>query len=137
MKYLQDYLKEKQSALIEELGVIFAFSNKQFEEAMDPKVEKYVRVASGCYCPKPNIEQFLKRHDEVVTEAIKQDLTENGKTGVIHRELSNHEYSYSGDVFSTVQALVGYDITEADVRAETGPYMKAHREWQEKQEKVI
>ncbi len=134
MKYLSQYLEEKQNALIKELGVFFAFSNKQFEEAMDPKVEKYVRIASGCYCPKPNVDQFVESHDKVVKEAIAQDLKENGKKGVIHRELGNHEYSYTRRIDDTVQALQGYDITEEDVRAETGPYMEAYHEWEERGE---
>lgn len=32
MKYLSDYIQQPQTALFDELGAFFAFSNKQFDE---------------------------------------------------------------------------------------------------------
>jgi hypothetical protein len=54
--------QEKQAAmnkLLAENGVIWAFSNKQFDES---KVEgvQYVSIGAGGYCPKDNVENFMQ-----------------------------------------------------------------------------
>ncbi|WP_444823022.1 DUF7659 family protein, partial [Vibrio parahaemolyticus] len=39
MKYLSDYTQQPQTALFDELGAFFAFSNKQFDEAKKKGIE--------------------------------------------------------------------------------------------------
>lgn len=134
MKYLSDYLKEEQNKLLEECKCFFAFNNKQYKKGVEkyPNVGKWVHVRNvGMFVPKENAEIFLERHSKLVEEAIKQDVAENGKKGVIHRELGNHEYSYTFCIDQTVDALQDYGITVDEIRAETGPYLKAFREWEE------
>ncbi|MGR5097050.1 DUF7659 family protein, partial [Vibrio maritimus] len=46
MKYLSDYTQEKQTALFNETGAFFAFSNQQFDEAKKDGV-KYCRITMG------------------------------------------------------------------------------------------
>jgi Glu-tRNA(Gln) amidotransferase subunit E-like FAD-binding protein len=43
-------------------------------------------------------------------------LAENGKDGVIERELHNHEAFYVGSIRDTVDALSDYGITREEIR---------------------
>ena len=128
-------MEERQTKLFEKMGVIFAFSNKQFNEQ---KVEgtKYVNLGVGQLCPKKNVDKYISEMDKIVTESIAQDLRENGKKNVIHRELGNHEYCITYDVTDTVDKLIDYGITEEEIRAETREYLKAYYKWEAEQEKV-
>lgn len=134
MKYLSDYMQERQTALIERLGVFFAYNDKQFNEKKIDGVE-YVTMGIGQICPKDNVEEYISEMNKLIEEAIKQDLSENGRKGIIHRELGNHEFCITYDVTDTVNALEDYGITEKEVRDETKPYLKEYYKWQEEQEK--
>ena len=115
MKYLSQYIKEAQTACFDKQGVFFAFSNDQFN---DKKVEgvEYVSLGAGTICPKDNAEDFLKEHSDVVKAGQSQDIAENGKDGVILRELCNHECFYTTDYTGCFDALEGYeDITKEDI----------------------
>jgi len=114
MKYLTNYIEEKQTELFNETGAFFAFSDKQFKEG-EKKGVKYTSLGSGMICPKENIKKLLDGLDKIVTEGIAQDIAENGKEGIIKRELANHEYSYTGDASSTIDALGGYGFTDEDI----------------------
>ena len=133
MKYLTDYTDKKTTELLDECGAFFAFSNKQFDEAKQEGV-KYVSMGAGLICPKDNASKFAREFDAITSEGMKQDLAENGRSGVIHRELGNHEYCITMGISETVWALDEYGITEDEIRAETGAYLKAHYEWEEAQE---
>jgi len=71
--------REKQitiDTLFETLGVFFAFSNQQFEENKTPLLDgdKYVRFASGSYCPKSNysaLEEGFSAADDLMREQSK------------------------------------------------------------------
>ena len=117
MKDLSDYIEEAQTKLFDELGIFFAFSTKQFDEAKKPGVT-YVSLGHGTICPKENVDAFLDRHDSIVQEGIAQDIKENGIKAIIHRELANHEAQISGDITDTVNKLKGYDITPEQVQGE-------------------
>lgn len=114
MKYLSHYLEEPTTALFNKYGVFFAFSQKQFDEQKKENT-KYVKLPTGAICPKEHAEAFLREYDQIVDQAIAIDLNENGREGVINRELNNHECYYTGDIESCVDALKDYGITEAEI----------------------
>ena len=51
MKYLQNYMSEKQSKLFKKTGAFFAFSQKQYDEQSQNDVV-YVNMGHGMICPK-------------------------------------------------------------------------------------
>ena len=115
MKNLLDYIQEKQTSLFKETGVIFAFSQKQFEEQRKEGVV-YVNLGMGCLVPKENMEDFKTRHAQLIEDGIAQDLQENGKEAIIIRELENFECFYTGDVSNDViEYLDGYQITKEEI----------------------
>ena len=114
MKYLSDYIDPPMTAIYDDIGAFFAFSNEQFDEAKKDGVE-YSSLGSGLICPKGKEEELINRLDKVFSDGIKQDLEENGKEGVIIRELYNHEIFITWDITDTVRALEGYGITEKEV----------------------
>jgi hypothetical protein len=135
MKYLTDYVQEKQTALFDKLGVFFAFSNKQLDEQKKEGVV-YVSMGAGMICPKDNAKELHEGLNSIHDAGRAQDLAENGKKGVIHRELGNHEYSYTHDISDTVRALSGYGLTDEEIQAESAAYLKEYYEWEEAQEAV-
>jgi len=132
MKYLTDYIAEDQTKTFKKHGAFFAFSNKQFN---DQRIEGvlYVDSGGGLICPKDKAEELDRELLDIARHGIREDLAENGKRGVIHRELGNHEYSYTHDITDTAAALSDYGITEEEIKAEAGAYLKAFYEWEEAQ----
>lgn len=116
MKYLHHYTEQATTDLLHELGAFFAFSDKQFNEQKKDGVE-YVQSFAGIICPKENARKILDGLESITAKGIAQDIAENGKEGIIKRELSNHEAYYTGDITSTIDALSGYDFTPEDIQA--------------------
>lgn len=116
MKYLSHYMEEQQTKVFNDTGSFFAFSNEQFDKAKKEGVS-YVSLGSGLICPKEYAEEVFTKLDTIYVNAIAQDLAENGKDGVIERELANHEAYYTGDIEDTVYALEDYGITNAEILA--------------------
>ena len=117
MKSLTEYIQDKQTALFKEMGVFFAFSNEQFAKSKTPikKGSKYVSFGSGGYLPSYNLDEFIEKHEKIVTSGIAQDIKENGIEGIIKRELANYECFYTGDIEDCVDALKRYDITAEQI----------------------
>lgn len=126
MKYLSDYIKDEQSSLLKELGAFFAFSDEQFKEGvaenkhLKPEGTKWASVGAGMYMPSVNVDEFVGRHAETVKAGMKRDLTENGRSGVLSREIGNYEVTYTGDVNDPNfrDALDGYGFTEEEIQHE-------------------
>ena len=115
VKYLSDYINDKNSKLFEETGTFFAFSNEQFKEQMK-KGKKYVNMGGGMITEKGNEEKLVKGLNKNYKEGIKQDLKENGKEKIILRELQNYEAFYTGNIDDTVENLKDYPgITKEDI----------------------
>ena len=121
MKFLSDYITDKQTELFEEYGVFFAFSDEQLERQSKPDTE-YVSFGGGMVMPKnenKNVyKEFFAKFNNITKEGIAQDIKENGKQKIIWRELGNHEASYTGSAKQTIDALEGYDFTVDEIRAE-------------------
>ena len=114
MKYLSDYMKDAQSELFKKTNTIFAFSNKQFDEQKKEGVT-YVNMGRGMLTDERYVEDVINGFTEILNQAIAQDLEENGKEGVILRELANHEAYYTGEIDDTYEELKKYDITEEEI----------------------
>jgi hypothetical protein len=112
----------------------FAFSNSQFEEGKTEGIKKYVSMGAGLICPKENVEQLINDMHDASQSNIENDIKTNGKKKIIHRELANHEASYTHSIEQTVDALEGYGITEEEVQAEFAEYLRNHYKWEEEQE---
>ena len=133
MKYLSDYIKEEQTKLLEELGVFFAFSNEQFEEGvkkyghLKPEGTKWASFGAGMYMPKVNAETFIKRHKEIVDKGTNQDLEDNGRSGILQRELGNYEIGLSYDGINDPNfrdGIASYDFTEEEIKAAYKKHMQ-------------
>ena len=114
MKYLSDYAEEAQTKLFDELGIFFAFNQKQLEAARAEGV-KYVSMGAGMICPEVNAIAAIERLDAIHTTAINRDVKDNGMHAIIMRELGNHEAQITGDIDSTMDALDGYPVTFEEV----------------------
>lgn len=111
---LNEYIEDKVSALYEELGAFYAFSNEQLAEQKKEGVE-YVRLVSGLICPKENADDFMKRFEEIVDAGMKERLEKEGRENVIKYELSNYECYYVGSWEEALPVLESYGITEHEV----------------------
>ena len=114
MKYLSNYLEKGSEAIMEKAGAFYAFSQEQFSEKEKDGV-KYISLGSGLICEKGKekvlIDELLENYDN----AVAQDLKENGKYGVIKRELFNHEAFYTGSITDTQEALGSYGFTHEEI----------------------
>lgn len=111
----------------------FAFSTDQFNEQKEEGV-KYISLGAGMIAPKETYKQLIKDMNQASSDNIADDLNQNGKKKIIHRELANHEASYTHSIEQTVEALEGYGISAEEVQAEFGSYLDAHYKWEEEQE---
>lgn len=119
MKHLQDYIQDGQTELFIKHKGFFAFSNKTVNEKMKElnltNKDELVSLGAGLICPKAEAAALSKGLDDGYMAGIKQDMAENGKWNIIKRELANHEIVVTHDITDTVEALVGYPITEQEV----------------------
>lgn len=114
MKYLKDYTTEPMKALMSSTGAFWAFGQEQFDEKSVEGV-KYASLGAGLICPVDSVKAFNEGYDKVIKDAIAEDIKENGKEGIIKRELINHECFYTGEVESVVDELKSYGYTEEDI----------------------
>ncbi|ENM5730721.1 hypothetical protein CW613_002332 [Vibrio mimicus] len=117
MKYLSDYINDKQTQAFNAAGAFFAFSNKQFDEAKKEGV-KYCHIAAGLICPVANAKTLVNQLAVIQQEGITQDIRENGKAAIIRRELFNHECFYTNDICDCVEKLEDYGYTYDDIYEE-------------------
>lgn len=127
MKYLSDYTNDAQTQLFNDCGAFFAFSTKQFDKAKKDKI-KYVSIGTGLICDKLHVKKLIDGLDAIQEAGIKQDIEDNGKKKIIHRELANHEAQITYDLEDTARALTGYGITDDELKAEFNKYMDYCRE---------
>jgi len=108
-------LKRKHQEEVNNFPIVFAFSAKQFEEAMTKlgltvaDTDKIYSIDGGGYIRKTDSETFsemVERHDKEMKDAINSDLTGEGFIfEMFSYELSNREYGYTGDIEPTLDAL--------------------------------
>lgn len=115
MKYLNDYIQDTQTMLMNKAGAFFAFSDKQFNTQKQDGVE-YVSMGMGLICPKGNAANLLSAMEDNYKQGIEQDIQENGIDKIIKRELANHEYGITYDITDTMESLRGYGVTDTQVQ---------------------
>lgn len=114
MKYLQDYMNERQTKAFDKAGAFFAFSKEQFDKGRKEGIE-YVSAGMGLICPSDTLETLIEELDTIYKESIEQDIKENGIENIIKRELANHEAYYTGEIEQTYDALKDYNIKKEDI----------------------
>lgn len=131
MKYLSDYTQEAQTKLFEEQGAFFAFNQEQFEEgkAKHPEVKDWVNVGMGMIAPSENVKAILDGIDNISKLGIEQDLADNGREGVLERELGNYEIGYSWEGIHDLNfrsGIEGYGFTEEEIATAYKKHMATH-----------
>jgi hypothetical protein len=114
MKYLSNYIQEKQTKLFDEIGAFFAFSKEQFDEQKKEGVV-YIGLRMGLLCPKGKVKKLFDGIDMISEQGRAEDLAENGRENVIKRELENYECYYVCDPSEAIEALEPYGITKSEV----------------------
>jgi hypothetical protein len=114
MKCLSNYTDQPISDLLTKYNGFFAFSTQQFQEAKKEGV-KYVNRGAGLIHEAGKSKEFDAEYAQIISDAIKQDLADNGRDGIIERELANYEAYYTGEIEDTVEALKDYGITSKEV----------------------
>ncbi len=115
-------LKEKQQQEVNAFPLMFAFTQKQFEQGMKElglspsDTDKIYKLGhTGGFYRKTDsnrLREMFERHEREIAEAIAQDTTGDGFIfDMFNYELSNHEYIVTGDVEETLFAL-GLSIDE-------------------------
>lgn len=106
----------KYSAILDELGIFFAFGQAQFDEK---KVEGVI-YASGAYgecIPKENVQEYIRRMRELAEETKKAFTESVDMDDYIAYELGNHEAFYTGEIDDAMRAVIGYfpNVTREDM----------------------
>jgi len=139
-------LKERHQKEVNNFPMMFAFSNKQFEEGMkelglnpDETDKIYKFGMSGGFYRRDDSEklkEMLDRHDQEMKEAIERDKTGDGFIyDMFSYELGNHEFVVTGDTEETLNALgLSYDDVNNDNRMiyALNKACKAQWDWYEK-----
>ena len=121
MKYLSDYMNDKQTEAFTKHGAFFAFSNKQLDEHKVENV-KYTSLGAGLIAPVDNAAALTKDLKEIYQTANKQDIADNGIKEIIWRELANHECQITYDYSEVTDKLQDYGITESQIKSEWPAY---------------
>lgn len=115
MKTRTSYLEKGMNEALAMNGAFFAFSKDQFYEKSKPDVE-YTHIGLGLHCPIKNVTVLLDQLKQNKTNAVEQDIKENGIDNIIMRELSNQEYGYTFDISDTLEALTDYNVTAEQIK---------------------
>ena len=126
-------LKEKHEREINDFPFGFAFNQKQFNEMMVKRfgltpedTDKVYHIGGGGYirkCDCDALYEMSDRHEKEIKEAIR----ENKDDYLYHMfdyELANHEYSYTGELDDTLDAL---GLTMDDINADARMVDALHR----------
>jgi len=114
MKTLTNYTEQKTTDLFNNLGAFFAFSDRQYKENKKDGV-KYCSLGGGLIAPTEHAKELAEGLLAIGQAGREQDLAENGKEGIIRRELFNYECFYIGEIDDCVEALKQYGITKKEV----------------------
>lgn len=115
-------MKEKHQKEFNDFPMFFAFDNKQFGEGMKKfglgptDTDKvYGLSGTGGFYRKsdaPKLHEMFRRQDEEMKDMIAKD--DKFVYDMFYYELGNYEYSYTGDVSDTLDAL---GLTENEVNS--------------------
>lgn len=125
-------LKEKHQKEIDAFPLGFAFSESQFNEMMakwnltPEDTDKIYSIGGGGYvrkCDADAMHEMFERHAKEREEAIRENK-DDYLYHMFNYELANHEYSYTGDLTDTLDAL---DLTMEDISADKRMADALHR----------
>ena len=115
MSNLYHEMRVRQQEEVNHFPLFAAFNDKQFREGMrslglDPsETKKICSLGFGCFARKTDAERWKTmgiRHQQERKAAIAADFTGEGFVkDMFSYELSNHEFSYTGDVAPALAAL--------------------------------
>ena len=116
-------MKARHQQEVNALPLGFAFGDKQFSEMMtgwglspEHDLDKIWSIGAGAYIQKKDADRMHKtfsRHRDEISAAIAADGTGEGFIcEMFEAEMNNHEYSYTGDLDDTLDAL---GLTARDV----------------------
>ena len=118
-------LKQKHQKEINDFPFGFAFSDTQFNEMMVERfgltpedTDKIYSIGNGGYirkCDSEAMHEMLERHAAEREVAIRENK-DDYLYHMFNYELANHEYSYTGDLTDTLDAL---GLTLEDIEADT------------------
>ncbi len=120
-------MKNRQQERFNSFPLMFAYNKEQFADGMkklgltENDTDKIYRGEAGCYYRKsdaPALHKMFDDFDRELREAIESDKTGDGFIyDMFHYELSNHEYSYTGDDEDAILAVgLTYDEIATDAR---------------------
>lgn len=124
-------MKSKHQERVNNFPMFFAFSKKQFAEGMeklglkpDDTDKIYSLGGTGGYYRKTDtklLRDMFARNNQEMKDAVSNDKTGEGFIyDMFSYELANHEYSYTGDISDTLDAL---NLTLDDIK--DNPSLKA------------
>ena len=118
-------LKQKHQREINAFPLGFAFNQEQFDKMMTKwnltpeDTDKIYSIGGGGYvrkCDSDALSELLDKHAREVT-AARMENKDDYLYHMFNYELANHEYSYTGDLDDTLDALgLTLEDVEADVR---------------------
>lgn len=114
---MSQFIQEQQTQLFNRLGVIFAFSKKQFDEAKKEGVEYVSVLGVGELVPKEHAKELVEELNKIHVEGRAKELAEKGIDKIIEEALSNHECFYTWDLDDAFASLEPYGVTAEQVIA--------------------
>lgn len=115
MGNLYQQMRMRQQAEVNNFPLFAAFNDEQFRTGMKSlglnpsETKQVVSLGFGCYARKTDAERWETmgiRHQQERKAAIAADFTGEGFVkDMFSYELSNHEFSYTGDVAPALAAL--------------------------------
>lgn len=104
---IHDGQQKKISAMFEEFGIFFAFSEQQFEQSRKEGVE-YVSGFGGMIIPKENVKLLNGRINRIHEETAARMRKHVPMEEYILYELYNHEAFYTGEVNEVLKLARSY-----------------------------
>lgn len=114
-KYVE--MKERHQKMVDSLPLKFAFSDEQFEKAMQElgltkdDTDKIVGIGAGGFCLPETAEKLVEYYKQFDKEEQKAFKNDEFLQSAFEYELANHEYIITYDLFDTLRAL---NITEEE-----------------------
>jgi hypothetical protein len=122
--------EQKQTKLMQEVRLFWAFSNDQLREGIQKiqlqEGEKIVSIGAGGYLPKGNVDTFINGMEQITKEYKAAIKSNKLRVKLIAYQLANHECYYTGDIEPALYSL-GDEFTRDEVIA---VYRANFKQWQ-------
>jgi hypothetical protein len=125
MKYWEAKQKREDLSkeIFDEIGVIFAFSNEQFDRQKKENTV-YVSLGGGLILPKENVKTFIEKTEELGQYFCNLVTKECDPIDVIVYELGNYEYCITYDLSDTKEALENFNFSEDQYKEAIDIYLE-------------